>query len=120
MLVFVLGDEQGFQDQLGFFSSISLSSQFPFPPYMQPSSGVLGAPPSETPESLRREDEAGRVSCDLVFLFFDFLKKDFIYLFDREKAQVGRAAGRERGRNRFHAEQGAWWGARSQDPGITT
>ena len=25
-----------------------------------------------------------------------FLKKDFIYLFDRERSQVGREAGRER------------------------
>ena len=28
----------------------------------------------------------------------DFLKKDFIYLFDREKPQVDREAGRERER----------------------
>ena len=50
----------------------------------------------------------------------DFLKKDFIYLFDRQRSQVGREAGRERGESRLSTEQRARCGARSQDPGIMT
>ena len=33
--------------------------------------------------------------------------KDFIYLFDRERSQVGREAGRERGGSRLPAKQRA-------------
>jgi len=46
--------------------------------------------------------------------------KDFIYLFDRERAQVGRVVDRGRRRSRLPAEQGARCGARSQHPGIMT
>ena len=44
------------------------------------------------------------------FILFLFLKIFVIYLLDREieiKAQVGREAGRGRGRSRLSAEQGA-------------
>jgi len=42
------------------------------------------------------------------FILYDFFFfKDFIYLFDRERAQAGEAAGRGRGRSRLPAEQGA-------------
>ena len=54
-----------------------------------------------------------------IFKDFIFKKKYFIYLFEvtvRESAQVG---GRGRGR-RLPAEQGAWQGTPSQDPGIMT
>ena len=44
-------------------------------------------------------------------LFLLFFLKDFIYLFDRESTS------RERGRSMYPAE-GAWCGARSQNPGI--
>ena len=40
---------------------------------------------------------------DILFFFF----KDCIYLFDRERSQVGREAGRERGGSRPPAEQRA-------------
>ena len=57
-------------------------------------------------------------------LFFYFFFKDFIYLFDRERSQVGREAGRERererGGSRLSAEQRAWCGTRSQDSEIMT
>ena len=55
-----------------------------------------------------------------VFLFF-FLKI-FIYLFGRQRLQIGREAGRERegGGSRLLAEQRARCGALSQDPGIMT
>ena len=40
------------------------------------------------------------------FILFYFFK-DFIYLFDRQRSQVGREAGRERGGSRLPAEQRA-------------
>ena len=51
-----------------------------------------------------------------------FFKKKilFIYLTERERAQVGREAGRERRGRRLPAEQRARHGARSQNPGIMT
>ena len=55
------------------------------------------------------------------FFFFrdGFFKKDFIYSFEEERAQVVRG-GVERGRSRFPTEQGARHGAPSQDPEIMT
>ena len=61
----------------------------------------------------------GNVPCELVNMYiplfleivFFFFFKDFIYLFDREKSQVGREAGRERGGSRLPAEQKARYGA---------
>ena len=51
-------------------------------------------------------------------LFF----KDFVYILDRERenAQVGRVAGRGRGKNRPSAEQRSRCGDQSQDPKIMT
>ena len=48
--------------------------------------------------------------------FFFFLKIWSIYLTGREST----SRGSWRGRSRFPVEQGAWWGAPSQDPGIMT
>ena len=45
--------------------------------------------------------------------------KDFIYLFDRQRSQVGREAGREWERKAL-PEQRAQCGAGSQDAGIMT
>ena len=39
--------------------------------------------------------------------YYIFLKILFIYLFDRQESQVGRVAGRGRGRSRLPDEQGA-------------
>ena len=46
--------------------------------------------------------------------------KDFIYFFDRQRPQIGREAGRERGGSRLPAEQRVWCGAWSQGPEIMT
>ena len=43
--------------------------------------------------------------------------KDFIYLRERESTKQGGVAGRERGRSTLPAEQEAWCGAKSQNPG---
>ena len=59
----------------------------------------------------------------IIKLFFSWniiFFKDFIYLFDRQRSQVGREAGREGGGSRLPAEQRAWGGAQSQDSGIMT
>ena len=61
-----------------------------------------------------------RETCIIAFLFFLIFLKDFIYLFHRQRSQVGREAGRERGRSRLPAEQRARCGTRSQDPEIMT
>ena len=51
-----------------------------------------------------------------------FFKKDFVYLFDRErdreKGNTRRGSGK--GRSRLSAEQGAQCRAQFQDPGIMT
>ena len=49
----------------------------------------------------------------------DTFFKDFIYLFEGERAQ-GRGRGRGKGRNRLLSEQGAQGGARSRNPMIMT
>ena len=54
------------------------------------------------------------------YIAYSFLFKDFIYLFDKQRSQVGREAGRERGGSRLLAEQRARCGARSQDPETMT
>ena len=57
------------------------------------------------------------------FLFTLLFLKDFICLFERQRSQVGREAGRERergGGSRLPAEHRAWCGTRSQDPDIMT
>uniref|UniRef100_A0A8C7AU17 Histone H2A n=1 Tax=Neovison vison TaxID=452646 RepID=A0A8C7AU17_NEOVI len=46
----------------------------------------------------------------LLFYLFFFLKDFIFYLFDRERLQVGREAGRERGGSRLPAEQRAQCG----------
>ena len=46
-----------------------------------------------------------------LYKFFFFFKILFIYLFDRQRSQVGREAGRERGGSRLPAEQRAQCGA---------
>ena len=56
----------------------------------------------------------------VLFLVFFFFKILFIYLTERERSQVDREAGRERGGSRLAAEQKARCRARSQDPGIMT
>ena len=53
-------------------------------------------------------------------LFYVFKKIYFIYLFDGEKAQVGRVGGRGRGNSRLSAERGALPRTQSQDPEIMT
>ena len=49
-----------------------------------------------------------------------FKKKDFIYLFERERVGGRGGGGREGGRSRLSPEQGAQHGTQSQDPGIIT
>ena len=62
----------------------------------------------------------------LYLFIYLFICKDLIYLFDKQRSQVGREAGRERERERekggsgLPAEQRAYCGARSQDPEIMT
>ena len=56
----------------------------------------------------------------LSFLKCALFFKDFIYLFDRERSQVGRETGRERAGRRLPAEQRARCGTQSQDPEIMT
>jgi len=53
-------------------------------------------------------------------LFFCFVFKDFIYLTERDSERGNTSRGSERERSRLPAKQGAWCGARSQDPGVTT
>ena len=53
------------------------------------------------------------VSCNSLISF-----KDIIYLFERERKNTSGERGRRR--SRLSAEQGAWCGAWSQDPGIMT
>ena len=53
---------------------------------------------------------------NLTKIYLFIYLRDFIYLFDRQRSQVGR----ERGGSRLPAEQRARCGARSQDLGIMT
>ena len=52
----------------------------------------------------------------MLYFLFIFLE-DFIYLFMKD-TERGRDI--DRGRSRLPAEQGAWYGAQTQDPGIIT
>ena len=49
-----------------------------------------------------------------------FFVRFYLFIWQRERSQVGREAGREWGRSRLPAEQRAGCGAQSQDPEITT
>ena len=57
----------------------------------------------------------GRIKGKIIFF------KDFVSIFERESAREHKQGrGRGRGRSRLPAEQGAWPGAPSEDPGIMT
>ena len=70
----------------------------------------MGGRGSGGPESGIEDDQA-------LAMFKTKIFKDLIYLFEKERAQAGRAAGRGRGRSRLPAEQSAQWETQSQDPG---
>ena len=50
---------------------------------------------------------------------YNFILKDFIYLFETESAQVGGGGAEEEEKQTPHSG-GAWCEAQSQDPGIMT
>ena len=71
---------------------------------------ILCIPNSPGPSQGIKQLFRGRVSIDVGFrgsrfYFFKILKG--FYLFDRERAQAGGAAGKVRGRSRLPTEQGA-------------